>query len=113
MRSSMRPISAPAGAGLVVRGRPNSRLFRETIGLFNIGQRLPGPFPFTRDVFGVERLHGTQANHYSLPSEPRCQSLCVEGSVDLGVVVEVNENVKVFGPSFGMGNRFGTARPAA
>jgi hypothetical protein len=29
--------------------------------------------------------------------------------VDLGIVVEVNENVKMFGPSFGMRNCFGIA----
>jgi hypothetical protein len=34
---------------------------------------------------------------------------CAEGGVDLGVVVEVNENVKMFGPSFGMRNCFGIA----
>jgi hypothetical protein len=68
-----------------------------------------GAFPLTRNSFGVERLDGTHANYYSLHSEPRCQSLCVEGSVDLGVVVEVNENVKIFDPSFGMRNCFGIA----
>src|SRR6266516_6161970 len=43
-------------------------------------------------------------------SETRCQPLRIERRVDLGVVVEVDENVELFGPSFGARNCFGIAR---
>jgi hypothetical protein len=64
-----------------------------------------------RNLRPPERItQNCPANDNSLHSEPRCQSLCVEGSMDLGVVIEVNENVEMFGPSFGMRNCFGIAR---
>src|SRR6266567_9145732 len=43
-------------------------------------------------------------------SETRCQPLRIERRVDLGVVVEVDENVELFGPSFGARNCLGIAR---
>jgi hypothetical protein len=76
----------------------------------------PGVFPLIvlgRSPVVVAAATGNAfpaANYDSLHPEPRRKSLRVEGSVDLSVVVEVNENVKLFGPTFGMRNCFGIAR---
>jgi hypothetical protein len=58
----------------------------------------------------MQRLAFVVPNCHSLYAESRCQSFRVKGSVDLGVVVEVNKNIKTLGPPLGMRDRFGIVR---
>src|SRR6266480_1430945 len=70
----------------------------------------------TSSILGWARRRDDYSDAFERPenclrtSETRGQPLRIERSVDFGVVVEVNENVELFGPSFGARDCFGIAR---